>query len=142
MNTLARDLTADQPWVSVDESDAPALPYATFDAPAGSTQVYEYRDLRRTSSSTSFDHDGRPSSISRSRNPRPLNVTPATPRLWCLKVAQRSVLTTVARVSQGTAASVQLVDDIFSTDHIEWETTLNVGDVEFHCTKDGPFPDH
>ena len=55
MNTLARDLTADQRWVSVDEGDAPALPYATFDAPAGSTQVYEYRDLRRTSSSTSVD---------------------------------------------------------------------------------------
>jgi hypothetical protein len=65
MNTLARDLTADQRWVSVDEGDAPALPYATFDAPAGSTQVYEYRDLRRTSSSTSITLGGRAASADR-----------------------------------------------------------------------------
>jgi arsenite methyltransferase len=43
MNTAARDLTADRPWVSIDEGDALALPYPddTFDA-AVSTQVYEY----------------------------------------------------------------------------------------------------
>ena len=43
MNTAARDLTADRPWVSIDEGDALALPYpdGTFDA-AVSTQVYEY----------------------------------------------------------------------------------------------------
>jgi arsenite methyltransferase len=43
MNALARDLTADRPWVSIDEGDALALPYpdASFDA-AVSTQVYEY----------------------------------------------------------------------------------------------------
>jgi arsenite methyltransferase len=43
MNTAARNLTADRPWVSIDEGDALALPYpdGAFDA-AVSTQVYEY----------------------------------------------------------------------------------------------------
>jgi ubiquinone/menaquinone biosynthesis C-methylase UbiE len=43
MNTVARDLTASQSWVIIDEGDALALPYADglFDA-AVSTQVYEY----------------------------------------------------------------------------------------------------
>jgi len=27
-------------------------------------------------------------------------------------------------------------------DHVDWETTLSVGDVEFHQTRSGPFPDH
>jgi len=43
MNTVARDLTASRSWVSIDDGDALALPYADglFDA-AVSTQVYEY----------------------------------------------------------------------------------------------------
>jgi arsenite methyltransferase len=43
MNTVARDLTADWTWASIDEGDALASPYpdGTFDA-AVSTQVYEY----------------------------------------------------------------------------------------------------
>ena len=43
MNTIAREVTADRSWVSIDEGDALALPYAEglFDA-AVSTQVYEY----------------------------------------------------------------------------------------------------
>ena len=43
MNTVARDLTADRPWVGIAEGDALALPYGdgSFDA-AVSTQVYEY----------------------------------------------------------------------------------------------------
>ena len=43
MNTTARDLTASQPWVSIDDGDALALPYPddTFDA-AAPAQVYEY----------------------------------------------------------------------------------------------------
>ncbi|MEK6439626.1 methyltransferase domain-containing protein [Pseudonocardia sp. T1-2H] len=47
MNAVARGRTSRFPWVSVDEGDALALPYAdaTFDA-AVSTQVYEYvRDI-------------------------------------------------------------------------------------------------
>jgi Immunity protein Imm1 len=27
-------------------------------------------------------------------------------------------------------------------DHVDWETTLSVGDVEFHSTKQGPYPNH
>jgi ubiquinone/menaquinone biosynthesis C-methylase UbiE len=43
MNTVARDLTADRPWVRIDEGDALSLPYpdAAFDVVV-STQVYEY----------------------------------------------------------------------------------------------------
>lgn len=56
MNTVARAVVGDRPWVSIDEGDAVALPYpdSVFDA-ATSTQVYEYvadipkalRELRR-----------------------------------------------------------------------------------------------
>ncbi len=53
-----------------------------------------------------------------------------------------SLTTGVARVAHGMQASVRLVDEILMTDHAEWETTLAVGDVEFHRTKDGPFPNH
>jgi hypothetical protein len=53
-----------------------------------------------------------------------------------------SLTTGVARVTHGTPESVRLVDEILMTDHTEWETTLFVGDVEFHRTKDGPFPNH
>lgn len=38
--------------------------------------------------------------------------------------------------------SVRLVDEILKMDHVEWETTLYVGDIEFHSTKEGPFPNH
>jgi arsenite methyltransferase len=43
MNTVARNLVGDRPWVSIDEGDALTLPYpdGAFDA-AVSTQVYEY----------------------------------------------------------------------------------------------------
>lgn len=49
MNTVARELVADRPWVGIDEGDALELPYpdAAFDA-AVVTQVYEYvADLPR-----------------------------------------------------------------------------------------------
>ncbi|MEV5712427.1 Imm1 family immunity protein [Amycolatopsis mediterranei] len=38
--------------------------------------------------------------------------------------------------------STELVDEILRSDHVDWETTLIVGDVEFHRSKDGPYPDH
>ena len=38
--------------------------------------------------------------------------------------------------------ATELVDEIFRTEHVDWETTLAVGDVEFHHTKAGPFPNH
>jgi hypothetical protein len=48
----------------------------------------------------------------------------------------------VARATHGMQASMRLIDEILRLDHVEWETTLYVGDVEFHQSKDGPFPNH
>ena len=53
-----------------------------------------------------------------------------------------SLTTGVARVTRGMLASARLIDEILTLDHVDWETTLAVGDVEFHRTKDGPFPNH
>src|SRR2546430_2677803 len=53
-----------------------------------------------------------------------------------------SLTTGVARVTRGMTDSVRLVDEILTLDHVGWETTLYVGDVEFHRTKQGPFPNH
>jgi hypothetical protein len=53
-----------------------------------------------------------------------------------------SLTTGIARVTHGMPESIQLIDEILLLDHIDWETTLSVGDVEFHSTKDGPFPNH
>lgn len=48
----------------------------------------------------------------------------------------------VARVTHGMRASVCLIDEILSLDHVDWETMLYVGDVEYHSTKHGPYPNH
>lgn len=53
-----------------------------------------------------------------------------------------SLTTGVVRVTHGMPASVRLIDEILKIDHIEWETTLCVGEIEFHRTKGGPFPNH
>lgn len=53
-----------------------------------------------------------------------------------------SLTTGVARVTRGLLASTRLIDEILALDHVDWETTLAVGDVEFHSSKDGPFPSH
>jgi hypothetical protein len=57
-------------------------------------------------------------------------------------IVTASLTTGVARVTHGMPDSVRLVDEILTLEHLEWETTLSVGDVEFHRTKDGPFPNH
>jgi Immunity protein Imm1 len=57
-------------------------------------------------------------------------------------IVTASLTTGVARVAHGMAACKQLVDEILQTEHVDWETTLAVGDVEFHHTKAGPFPNH
>ncbi|HEV2780211.1 MAG TPA: Imm1 family immunity protein [Actinophytocola sp.] len=57
-------------------------------------------------------------------------------------IVTASLTTGVARVARGHREAVRLVNEILTTDHVEWETTLFVGDVEFHRTKDGPFPNH
>ena len=53
-----------------------------------------------------------------------------------------SLTTGIARVTHGMAASTCLIEEILRTDHVEWETTLSVGSVEFHSSKAGPFPNH
>jgi hypothetical protein len=57
-------------------------------------------------------------------------------------IVTASLTTGVVRVARGMTASLHLIDEILRTDHVDWETTLSVGDVEFHSAKDGPFPDH
>lgn len=53
-----------------------------------------------------------------------------------------SLTTGVARVTHGMQASTRLIDAILTTNHVDWETTLSVGETEFHRTQDGPFPNH
>jgi hypothetical protein len=57
-------------------------------------------------------------------------------------IVTASLTTGVARVAHGMPAAVRLVDHVFRTEHVEWETTMYVGDVEFHRTKNGPYPSH
>ena len=57
-------------------------------------------------------------------------------------IVTASLTTGVARVAHGMPAAVQLVEYVFRTEHSEWETTMYGGDVEFHRTKDGPYPSH
>jgi hypothetical protein len=53
-----------------------------------------------------------------------------------------SLTTDIARVTHGMQESIQLIDEVLKTNHVDWETILYVGDLEFHSTKDGPFPNH
>lgn len=57
-------------------------------------------------------------------------------------VLTASLTTGVARVAHGMHECTILIDEVFKLDHAEWETTLSVGDVEFHQTTEGPYPDH
>jgi len=57
-------------------------------------------------------------------------------------IVTASLTTGVARVARGVTASGYLIGEILRTDHFDWETTLSIGDVEFHSTREGPFPNH
>lgn len=57
-------------------------------------------------------------------------------------IVTASLTTGVARVAHGMRESLVLVNEILTLDHVDWETTLWVGNVEFHQTTHGPFPDH
>jgi len=57
-------------------------------------------------------------------------------------VVTASLTTGIVRATQSMAESLRLIDEILATDHVDWETTLSIGDEEFHRTKDGPFPNH
>jgi hypothetical protein len=56
-------------------------------------------------------------------------------------VLTASLTTGVARAAHGIREAASLIDYILATDHKDWETTLLVGDIEFHQSSDGPFPD-
>lgn len=56
-------------------------------------------------------------------------------------VLTASLTTGVARVALGMRESARLIDEVLEMDHTEWETTLLIGDAEFHQTTAGPFPD-
>src|SRR6266498_2300309 len=53
-----------------------------------------------------------------------------------------SLTTGVVRVTHGMQESVRLIDEVLTLDHVDWETTLYVGDVEYHSTERGPYPNH
>lgn len=57
-------------------------------------------------------------------------------------VLTASLTTGVACVAHGMREAVALIDEILTLDHTDWETILLVGDVEFHQTAEGPYPDH
>jgi hypothetical protein len=57
-------------------------------------------------------------------------------------IVTASLTTGIACVAHGMSESVRLIDEILTMNHREWETTLYVGDVEFHSTEDGPYPNH
>lgn len=57
-------------------------------------------------------------------------------------VLTASLTTGVARVAHGMRESADLIEELLTLDHTDWESTLLVGDVEFHQTADGPYPDN
>jgi hypothetical protein len=48
----------------------------------------------------------------------------------------------IARVAHGMPEAVELIDKVLTINHDRWETTLFVGDIEFHSSKAGPVPNH
>lgn len=57
-------------------------------------------------------------------------------------IVTASLSTGIARVADGPAQCRQLIDVVLRTEHVEWETILCVGDVEFRRSSAGPFPNH
>lgn len=57
-------------------------------------------------------------------------------------IVTASLTTGIACVAVGSVEALRLMEGVLRTDHRDWETTLYVGDVEFHQSKDGPFPNH
>ena len=56
-------------------------------------------------------------------------------------VVVTALLTTrVARVARGMTECAALIDEVLTLDHADLETILWVGDVVFHSSKEGPYP--
>lgn len=52
-----------------------------------------------------------------------------------------ALLTTGAvRVTHGMTECAALIEEILVLDHLDQETVLWIGDVEFHSSKEGPYP--
>lgn len=56
-------------------------------------------------------------------------------------VLTASLTTGIALVTRGMSECRDLVDEILRLDHKDWETVLLIGDIEFHQSKAGPYPD-
>jgi immunity protein Imm1 of predicted polymorphic toxin system len=57
------------------------------------------------------------------------------------RIVVTAVLTTKSsRVARGYELCVALVDEVLTLDHVVQETIMWVGDEQFHCTKNGPYP--
>jgi hypothetical protein len=57
-------------------------------------------------------------------------------------IVTASLTNGIARVAHGQEEALRLIDLILKTEHTEWETTLAIGEVEYHATSQGPFPNH
>lgn len=54
-----------------------------------------------------------------------------------------AILTTqIGRAARGIIECTQLIDQILDTEHVDWETLLAIGDVEFYSDRSGPYPNH
>jgi hypothetical protein len=59
-----------------------------------------------------------------------------------LLIVTASLTSGIACVARGMAESVKLISQVIRMDHLEWESILSVGTVEYHSSKTGPFPNH
>lgn len=56
-------------------------------------------------------------------------------------VVTAALTTGVGCVAHGMQEAASLVGKVLTMDHREWETILLIGDVEYHQTTEGPYPD-
>lgn len=55
-------------------------------------------------------------------------------------IVTATLTTQVGRVARGVIECTQLVDEILDTEHVDWETLLVVGDVEFFSSPTAEYP--
>jgi hypothetical protein len=57
-------------------------------------------------------------------------------------IVTASLSSGIACIAHGLSKSTRLIEKVLATEHTTWETTLYVGDIEFHTSKAGPYPNH
>ncbi len=63
------------------------------------------------------------------------------PKEHAVNVVVTALLTTnVSRVTRGITECAALIEEVLTLDHVDLETVLWIGDVEFHSSRDGPYP--